>query len=116
MNALEYVHDVCGENEREPLKTEEGGSPSSSRESATWQGTRVDADVQQSNEAASMSAGSVRMSTQLLQPALSPVLTGHSSQESRIFPTASQSMEWDGIQPLQDPDCIVDFFVLDLYQ
>ena len=39
MNALEYVHDVCGENEQGPLMSDEEASPSSSPSSATGHGS-----------------------------------------------------------------------------
>ena len=117
MNALEYVHDVCGENEREPLRPEEDGSPSSSLESSTIrQSTSGCAVPQHSIPAQATTAGSAPICTHQHETALSPSLTGRSTEESRIFHTDSHSQEWDDIQLAQDPDWMADFFDLDLNQ
>ena len=117
MNALEYVHDVCGENVREPLKPEEDGSPSSSLESSTiQQSTSGSAVPQHSIPAQATTNVSAPISAHQHGTALSPSMTGHSTEESRIFPTDGHSQDWDGIQPAQDPDWMADFFDLDLNQ
>ena len=111
MNAVEYVHDVCGENEREAVNSEEDRSPPASRDSplSPPRGMRT--------ESSSASPGSCSS-----QPRFSPASAAASQnamadelQESRVYLVHDESPPWDDIQCGQAHDLTFEDLVdLDL--
>ena len=100
MNAIEYVHDVCGENEREAVNEEEDRSPTVSQASSS-RSRNVPAQVT-STQLASPSIGSTACDLANASTPLSLGGRGYDSQESRTFFPAEDSSEWDDIQCGQD--------------
>ena len=113
MDALEYVYDVCGENEREALNSDEDGGPTGSRMLGQRQG--IPSEHGAGNTVASPSIASLsprREHSVDLNP-LSPLRTGQDSQESRAFPVFSDSNPWDGVQCGQESPFFTDLVDLD---
>ena len=91
MNALDYVHDVCGENEREAVNSEEDRTPRASQDSplSPPRGSRCESSFA-SPLPASSSVPSVA------SPGVeSPNAVTNESQESRVYVLYDASPRWD---------------------
>ena len=113
MNAREYVHDVCGENEREAINSEEDRTPPPSADSVNCPSDSPSvappmASPSQNSTGRQPSLAAVDVSAQDFAP---------DSEESRVYPCDVESPLWDGIQCGQDDDLtFMDMLNLDLNQ
>ena len=108
MNAVEYVHDVCGENEREAVNSEEDRSP-------TVSGSPMSPSRRRTREP--LPAASVGGQDARIEEQDSPNFVAQDSEESRVYPIEDPCSPWDDIECGQPPGSgFFDLWDIDLNQ